>query len=65
LWWFRGSVGLIVLTGVLNGLARRVVRRGLGPDVEREAALRGVERLAYAMSALIAAIAALMEVKPF
>ena len=65
LWWFRGSVGLIVLTGVLNGLARRVVRRGLGPDAEREAALRGVERLAYAMSALIAAIAALMEVKPF
>lgn len=64
-WWFRGSVGLIVLTGVLNGLARRVVRRGLGPDAEREAALRGVERLAYAMSALIAAIAALMEVKPF
>ena len=65
LWWFRGSVGLIVLTGVLNGLARRVVRRGLGPDADREAALRGVERLAYGMSGLIAAIAALMEVKPF
>ncbi len=64
-WWFRGSAVLLVLTGVLNGRARRVVRRGLGPDAGRDAALRGVERLAYGMSALIAAIAALMEVKPF
>jgi len=36
-----------------------------GSDAGRDAALRGVERLAYGMSALIAAIAALMEVKPF
>ena len=64
-WWFRGSALLLVLTGVLNGLARRAVGRGLGPDVGRDAALRGIERLAYGMSALIAVIAALMEVKPF
>lgn len=64
-WWFRGSAVLLVLTGVLNGLARRVAGRGLGTDAGRDAALRGIERLAYGMSALIAAIAALMEVKPF
>ena len=64
-WWFRGSAVLLVLTGALNGQARRVVRRGLGPDAGGEAAVRGVERLAYGMSALIAVIAALMEVKPF
>ena len=64
-WWFRVSVMLLVLTGVLNGLARRVVGRGLGPGAGRDAALRGIERLAYGMCALIAAIAALMEVKPF
>ena len=64
-WWFRGSAMLLVLTGVLNGRARRVAGRGLGTDAGRDAALRGIDRLAYGMCALIAAIAALMEVKPF
>jgi uncharacterized membrane protein len=64
-WWFRGSALLLVLTGVLNARARRVVGRGLGPDAGRDAALRRIERLAYGMSALVAAITALMEVQPF
>jgi hypothetical protein len=64
-WWFRGSVLLLVVTGVLHARARRSVRRGLERDIERDATLRGIERLAYAMSALIAAITVLMEVKPF
>jgi hypothetical protein len=58
-WWFRGSALLLVLTGVLHARARRLVGRGL------DVALRGIERLAYGMSALIAAITVLMEVKPF
>jgi hypothetical protein len=64
-WWFRASALLLVLTGVLHARARHIVKRGLGPDVGREAALRGIERLAYGMSALIAVITVLMEVKPF
>jgi hypothetical protein len=44
---------------------RRLVKRELEPESGRDAALRGVERLAYGMSALIAAIAVLMEAKPF
>lgn len=64
-WWFRGSVLLLVLTGILNGYARRVARRGLGLDTGREAALRSLERLGYGMSVLVATIATLMELKPF
>ena len=64
-WWFRGSVLLLVLTGVLHARARLIVGRGLGPETERDAALRSIERLAYSMSALIAAITVLMEAKPF
>jgi uncharacterized membrane protein len=64
-WWFRGSALLLVLTGALHGRARRIAGRGLGPEARRDAALLGIERLAYSMSALIAAIAVLMEVKPF
>jgi len=64
-WWFRGSAVLLVVTGALHGQARRVLGRALGRDAGADAALRAVERLAYGMSALIAAIAALMEVKPF
>lgn len=54
--WFRGSVVLLVATGALNALARRALRRG-DPVVR-------VERLAYGMCALVAAIVVLMEVKP-
>lgn len=64
-WWFRGSALLLVITGVLHGRARRIASRRIGRDSEREAVLRTIERLAYGMCALIAAIAVLMEVKPF
>ncbi len=64
-WWFRGSALLLVLTGVLHARARRIVGGGLASDAGRAAALRGIEHLAYGMSALIAVIAVLMELKPF
>ena len=64
-WWFRGSGLLLVITGALHARARRIARRQLGSGREQEAVLRSIERLAYGMSALIAAIAVLMEVKPF
>jgi hypothetical protein len=64
-WWFRGSALLLVLTGALHGRARRAVRLGLANAGDGDAALRRVARLAYGMCALIAVIAALMEVKPF
>jgi hypothetical protein len=64
-WWFRGSALLLIVTGVLHGLARRTVRRPLPTAEDRDAALRRVERIAYGMCALIAAITVLMEVKPF
>ena len=55
-WWFRGSALLLVATGALHGFARRAMRT---------AALRRVECIAYGMSALVAVITMLMEVKPF
>ena len=42
-----------------------MVRLRLEPSSGQEAVLRSIERLAYGTSALIAAIAILMEVKPF
>jgi len=62
-WWFRGAALLLVATGVLQAQARRAVRRGIAK--EDAGVLRIVERIAYGMCALIAVIAALMEVKPF
>jgi len=53
------------LGAALVQAGERVLGRALGRDAGADAALRAVERLAYGMSALIAAIAALMEVKPF
>ena len=64
-WWFRGSALLLIATGALHARARGTVRHGLGDAGEGVPALRRVERLAYAMCAIIAVIAALMEVKPF
>ena len=64
-WWFRGSVLLLVLTGALHGRARRAVRLGLATEGSGDLAVQRVARLAYAMCALIAVIAGLMEVKPF
>ena len=63
-WWFRGSILLLVATAVLHAQARRAVRRPLVTEEDRDAALRRVERIAYGMCALIAAITVLMEVKP-
>jgi hypothetical protein len=64
-WWFRGSALLLVVTGALHAQARRAVRAQ--PANEREAGLvlQRVERMAYGMSALIATITVLMELKPF
>ena len=64
-WWFRGSGMLLIVTGALHGLARRTVRRGLVAGGSGEMALRRVERIAYGMCVLIAAITVLMEAKPF
>lgn len=64
-WWFRGSVLLLVVTGALHGMARRAVRRLPVTDEDRAAVLHRIERLAYVMCVLVAAIAVLMEVKPF
>jgi hypothetical protein len=64
-WWFRGSALLLVLTGALHGRARKAVRLGRANEGDGELAVRRVARLAYAMCALVAVIAALMEVKPF
>ena len=62
-WWFRGSALLLVATGALHGQARRTIRLGVGRD--GDAVLRRVERIAYAMCVLVAAITVLMEAKPF
>lgn len=64
-WWFRGSVLLLVPTGILHAQARRAVRRGLANEGDGDLVLRRVERIAYGMCAIIAVIAVLMEAKPF
>jgi uncharacterized membrane protein len=72
MWWFRVSFLLLLVTGALHGGTRRTVRTGLAAQpasgsgsASAAASLRRVERLAYAMCFLIAAITALMEAKPF
>jgi hypothetical protein len=64
-WWFRGSALLLFATGALHGLGRRTVRWGLTNEANRDAALRRVERIGYAMCAIVLAITILMVVKPF
>ena len=64
-WWFRASALLLVVTGILHGRARRAVGRDLINQDGRDVVLRRVERLAYGMCALVAAITVLMEAKPF
>jgi uncharacterized membrane protein len=64
-WWFRGSALLLVATGVLHAQARRAVRSGLAGEDTHGVVLRRVERIAYGMCGLIAAITVLMEAKPF
>jgi len=63
-WWFRGSALLFVAIGALHARARRMIRTGFGAD-DRNAVLRRIERIAYGMCVLVAAITVLMEAKPF
>lgn len=63
-WWFRGSALLLFVTGALHGMTRRALRGALAAPAS-EPLLRHVERLAYAMCLVIAAIVVLMEAKPF
>jgi uncharacterized membrane protein len=64
-WWFRGSALLLIAAGALHGGARRTVRLDFAKQADGNAAMRRIERLAYAMCAVIAGITVLMEVKPF
>jgi hypothetical protein len=57
-WWFRGSVLLLVVLGFLLGRTRRALRK---PDAQ---VLAVVQRGAVAMCAVVAAIVALMVIKP-
>lgn len=65
--WFRGSIALLVVCGVLHAQARGAVRSMSmsSSELSRDMTLRRVQRLAYAMCALVAAITILMELKPF
>jgi hypothetical protein len=65
MWWFRGSVLLLLATGAPHGRARRAVRKDLAGKSSKAFVPRRVERMAYGMCALIAVITVLMEVKPF
>ena len=64
-WWFRGPALLLVMTGAVHARARRAVRVELVGENGRDAVLRRLERMAYAMCAIIAAITVLMEARPF
>jgi len=63
-WWFRGSALLLLAIGALHGQGRRAVRSGLADEANGSVALRRVERIGYAMCALVLAITILMVVKP-
>jgi hypothetical protein len=64
-WWFRGSALLLLATGALHGQGRRAVRSGLAQGANGDAALRRIERIGYAMCALVLVITILMVAKPF
>lgn len=64
-WWLRLSVLLLVVTGALHARARRAIKIEPASDHDARRALQRVERIAYAMSLLIATITVLMELKPF
>jgi uncharacterized membrane protein len=64
-WWFRGSVLLLITTGILNSLTRRMVRAVPKEEKREKLVLGRVQLLAYGMCALLAAITILMETKPF
>jgi hypothetical protein len=65
LWWFRGSVILLLATGALHGQARRALRLGAGSDERPGPWMARIEYSAYGMCVLSGAITVLMEVKPF
>lgn len=65
LWWFRGSVILLLATGALHGRARRALRLGAGSDERPALWMARIEYSAYGMCVLIGAITVLMEMKPF
>jgi hypothetical protein len=62
--WFRLSAAVMVLVGVLAAVSRRALRGLAAGRAEGAAALRKIERLAWAMCAAIAVITVLMEAKP-
>jgi hypothetical protein len=64
-WWFRVSALLLLAIGALFGQGRRAVRSGLADEAKRDTALRRVQRIGYAMCALVLAITVLMVLKPF
>jgi hypothetical protein len=64
-WWFRGSVLLLIATGILNGVTRRAIHAAPSHERAEAPVLRRVERLSYGMCALLGAITLLMETKPF
>jgi hypothetical protein len=64
-WWLRLSVLLLVVTGALHARARRALKTEPASEHDARLAIQRVERIAYAMSLLIATITVLMELKPF
>jgi uncharacterized membrane protein len=64
-WWLRSSVLLLVVTGALHARARRALKAEPASEHDARLAIQRVERIAYAMSFLIATITVLMELKPF
>jgi hypothetical protein len=62
-WWFRLSFFLLIALGALQGMIRRRLRK-LAQATDG-GLLRGVVRIAWAMCAIVAAVAVLMEVKPW
>ena len=58
-------IHVLIATGALHGLTRRTARSGLNGNGGADGAVRRVQRMAYGMCALVAAITMLMEVKPF
>lgn len=62
-WWFRLSFAGLLALGAVNGSMRRALRKR--ESIGGERTLRGIARNARIMAAVTAAIAILMEVKPW
>jgi len=59
--WLKLSMGLAIVLGAIGGVTQARLRRSRGDA----GALRAVGRVAWVMSAIVAAIAFLMAAKPF